>query len=87
VDPCIPKKWKGFTATRVYRNATYHITVKNPKGVSKGVKQIIVDGVEIEGPALPIFSDNNHHDVEIVMGAKTAADKKTVKKELQKIGA
>jgi hypothetical protein len=55
--------------------------------VSKGVKQIIVDGVEIEGPALPIFSDNNHHDVEIVMGAKTAADKKTVKKELQKIGA
>jgi len=87
VDPCIPKKWKGFTATRVYRNATYHITVKNPKGVSKGIKQIIVDGVEIEGPALPIFSDNNHHDVEIVMGTKTAADKKTVKKELQKIGA
>ena len=51
------------------------------------IAAIIVDGVEIEGPALPIFSDNNHHDVEIVMGTKTAADKKSVKKELQKIGA
>jgi cellobiose phosphorylase len=41
VDPCIPRKWKGFKVHRVFRGKTYHITVKNPDGHSKGVKKLL----------------------------------------------
>ncbi|MDI6784338.1 MAG: hypothetical protein QME64_09630, partial [bacterium] len=37
IDPCIPKHWKEYTITRKFRGATYNITVKNPKGVNRGV--------------------------------------------------
>ena len=44
IDPCIPKDWKIFEVTRIFRGATYHIEVKNPNGVCKGVKSIRIDG-------------------------------------------
>lgn len=36
VDPCIPAGWDGFSVTRKFRGATYHITVKNPAHICKG---------------------------------------------------
>ena len=36
INPCIPQKWDGFEVTRQFRNATYHIDVKNPSHVSEG---------------------------------------------------
>ncbi len=44
IDPCIPKKWKGFRAKRLFRGSYYFITVKNPNGVNKGVRELYVDG-------------------------------------------
>ncbi|OQA13391.1 MAG: N,N'-diacetylchitobiose phosphorylase [Firmicutes bacterium ADurb.Bin356] len=67
VDPCIPKAWKGFEITRKFRGATYNISVKNPKGVSKGVVSVKVDGKDIEGQVLPIF-EKGGHVVEVLMG-------------------
>src|SRR5579871_113444 len=37
VDPCIPKDWGKYEVTRKFRGSTYHIVVKNPRHVSKGV--------------------------------------------------
>ncbi|AAD36910.1 glycosyl transferase [Thermotoga maritima MSB8] len=68
VDPCIPKEWEGFRITRKFRGSIYDITVKNPSHVSKGVKEIIVDGKKIEGQVLPVFEDGKVHRVEVVMG-------------------
>ncbi len=62
IDPCIPHDWNGFKVTRVFRNASYHIEVKNPNHVSKGVKQITVDGTAVEGNIIPI-SDGEHQVV------------------------
>lgn len=69
VDPCIPKSWSGFTATRRFRGDTYNITVKNPSGVCKGVKKLSIDGRELD-PALPIpfAGDGKAHQVEVVLG-------------------
>lgn len=50
VDPCIPSGWKGFTAVRKWRGATYRIAVHNPDGRQKGVRRLTVDGREIRGP-------------------------------------
>ena len=44
IDPCIPSTLSGFTAKRDFRGVTYHILVKNPNGVQKGVKVLTVDG-------------------------------------------
>lgn len=66
VDPCIPKGWEGFTATRVLRGARYNITVKNPDGVSKGVREILVNGEKAE--FIPIMPAGSVSEVTVVMG-------------------
>jgi cellobiose phosphorylase len=58
IDPCIPKHWDGFTIQRKFRNAIYKITVQNPKHVSKGVKEILIDGKKLKGNILPAFGDD-----------------------------
>ena len=32
IDPCLPTDWDGFTATRRFRGATYHVRVRKPAG-------------------------------------------------------
>lgn len=46
----LPSGWKGFTAVRKWRGATYRIAVHNPDGRQKGVRRLTVDGREIRGP-------------------------------------
>ncbi|HTZ21596.1 MAG TPA: glycosyl transferase [Opitutaceae bacterium] len=57
IDPCIPKKWPGFTVTRKFRGVTYTIEVKNPKAKSKGLRSLVVDGVKIPGNVIPLPTD------------------------------
>jgi len=71
VDPAIPADWPGFTVTRRYRNAVYHITVTNPDHVSAGVKSVSVDGRPLAGRLLPVFNDGQRHSVEIILGSPT----------------
>jgi N,N'-diacetylchitobiose phosphorylase len=61
IDPCIPDNWPGFEVTRQWRGATYHITVKNPNRVQKGVKSVKLNGKLISGPIPPqlVGSTNN----------------------------
>jgi cellobiose phosphorylase len=54
VDPVIPAAWKGFTAERRFRGNRYVIEVRNPNGLGRGVKKLIVDGNEVKGNILPI---------------------------------
>ena len=67
IDPCIPTEWEGFHVRRLYRESVLDITVENRAGVSRGVKQIIVDGEKIEGNTLPLLS-SGEHTVRVVMG-------------------
>lgn len=66
IEPCIPKEWKGYEVTRKFRGATYNIKVSNPKGVSKGVSHVLVNGVKIEGNLVPIY-DSGEYEVEVIM--------------------
>jgi cellobiose phosphorylase len=70
IDPCIPKKWKKFTVSRKYRGITYTIEVKNPKGKSKGVKSLVVDGQKVAGNVLPLPTDGRTAvKVEVTLGS------------------
>jgi len=68
INPCIPSSWKKYKITRKFRGDIYDITVKNPKGVCRGVKSIKVDGKKIKGDILPLFRDKQVHKVDVVMG-------------------
>jgi len=68
VDPCIPKGWAKFTVIRRFRNAIYEIRVENPDHVSKGIKDVIVDGKKLKTSLLPSFADGKKHIVMITMG-------------------
>ncbi len=68
IDPCIPPSWHEYSIKREFRGSIYHIHVTNPNQVSKGVAKIVVNGQEIVGNTLPLFSDGGSHQVEVVMG-------------------
>jgi N,N'-diacetylchitobiose phosphorylase len=67
VDPCIPSHWKEFEVRRKWGCSTFHISVKNPQGVQRGVKQILLDGKPISG-AIPSQPAGSVHEVLVTMG-------------------
>jgi len=68
VDPCIPKSWKGYTVKRRFRGTLYNIEIDNSAGVSKGVKEMIVDGVSTTGNIVMAVSDRDIVDVKVILG-------------------
>ena len=68
VDPCIPKDWTEFEITRDFRNSIYEIRVRNPDHVSKGIKDVTVDGKKSKTSLIPSFADGKRHMVLITMG-------------------
>ena len=70
IDPCIPKSWPGYQMDYKKGGSLYHLEVKNPEGVSRGVKQIRVDGRTIDAAqGIRLVDDGKPHRVEILMGA------------------
>ena len=53
IDPCIPREWPGFTATRKFRGRTLRIEIKNPLGKNRGVAKLTVNGSPVEGNFVP----------------------------------
>jgi cellobiose phosphorylase len=68
VDPCIPASWKGFKVTRVFRGETFDIEALNRKGVMKGVRRMVMDGVEITDQLLRPTGGGRRHNVLVEMG-------------------
>lgn len=67
IDPCVPEGFGDFTIERYYRGSNYHIQIKNPENVQKGVKKVTVDGTVIEGNTIPV-SNRKEVFVEVIMG-------------------
>jgi cellobiose phosphorylase len=67
VDPCIPRDWKRFTATRRFRGKTVMIDVRNPHGAEKGVKSLTLNGEVLRGNLIPAdqLKDDNAVVVEL----------------------
>jgi cellobiose phosphorylase len=54
IDPCIPRQWRGYQVTRRFRGRIYRIEVRNPAGVCRGVRSLLVNGRRIEGNTVPL---------------------------------
>ena len=66
IDPCICSEWKEYTVRRRFRGATYEITVKNPDGICKGVREILFDGQPLDGNVVPCTPGS--HTVVVTLG-------------------
>ena len=68
VNPCIPHDFGDFELTRKFREGTYHIQVRNPKQVEKGVVSLRVDGQEFAGNVIPYVRGKKEYQVEVALG-------------------
>jgi N,N'-diacetylchitobiose phosphorylase len=72
INPCIPSSWPSFSVRRIWRNAVYRITVENPTGVSKGVKECRLNGQAVKrgnaGAEIPAQSAGSENQVTVMMG-------------------
>ena len=66
IDPCICSEWKEYKVTRRFRGSVYEITVKNPDGVCKGVREILLDGQPLNGNVVPYAPGT--HTVLVTLG-------------------
>ena len=68
INPSIPKSWASYRVKRFFRGAIYEITVKNPKHVCTGVKQIKLNGKLIEGKIISPQKGKGPYRVEVLLG-------------------
>jgi cyclic beta-1,2-glucan synthetase len=69
IDPCIPRAWPGFQIVFRYRSARYDIAVENPRGVSRGVSSVNVDGVSLASDGgVTLVDDAKTHRIRVVLG-------------------
>lgn len=73
IDPCIPEAWEGFTTTRVFRGMHLEIEVKNPDHIQKGVRELKVNGKEVDGNFIPVDMLTEGCKIEAVMGPSTGS--------------
>ena len=66
IDPCICSQWKEYTVRRRFRGGIYEITIQNPDGVCKGVRELLLDGQPVEGNLIPCTP--GEHMVVVVLG-------------------
>jgi len=70
IDPCVPKRWPGFTAVFRHGATRYDIAVDNPERVSRGVRSIAVDGVALESgkTSVQLVDDGARHQLKVTLG-------------------
>jgi cellobiose phosphorylase len=68
IDPTIPKAWDKLSVSRNFRGSKYEISITNPDGISKGIKELKVDGKVIEGNIVPAAPKGSTVKVEAIMG-------------------
>jgi cellobiose phosphorylase len=68
IDPCIPHDWPGYKLTYRAGETSYQIHVENPDGVSRGVRQVTLDGDALPEGEIPLLDDGQPHEVRVVLG-------------------
>jgi cyclic beta-1,2-glucan synthetase len=69
LDPCIPRAWRGFEIVFRYHASRYEIRVENPRGVTRGISAVALDGQTlVDGASIPLTDDGATHQVHVVLG-------------------
>jgi len=68
LEPHIPPSWPGFQLRYRYGRSYYHIDVRNPAGVSGGVREVQLDGRKVAGGIIQLQDDGQEHQVVVELG-------------------
>jgi len=69
IDPCVPRHWERFAIRYRHGSSLYRIQVENPKGVSRGLARLALDGAPLPVDALvPLCDDGQEHRLEVLLG-------------------
>ena len=68
LEPCIAAAWTDYEITFRHRTATYHLVVRNPRHVERGVKTISVDGKLESNRSIALVDDGRQHEIEVELG-------------------
>ena len=68
IDPCIPRAWRSLGVQRRFRDKALEIRIENPSGVSKGIRQLLVNGEPLPGNLVPAAVLKDSNAVVAVMG-------------------
>jgi cellobiose phosphorylase len=68
IEPCIPGNWPGFKVDYCFGTTHYQISVENPAGVCRGVKQVWLDGNPLPDKLIALVKDEKLHNVQLLMG-------------------
>jgi cellobiose phosphorylase len=68
IAPCIPAHWPEYRVRYRYRETIYHLTIRNVGEPVAPGQRITLDGVVIEGAAIPLVDDRRDHQVEVALG-------------------
>src|SRR5690348_6211743 len=69
VDPCLPRRWKGYAFTCRRGNTQYRVEVENPGHVCRGIASVDFDGVRLQDPAagIELQDDGQTHLIHATM--------------------
>jgi cyclic beta-1,2-glucan synthetase len=67
INPCIPRHWPGFNVDYRFGATHYLISVKNPDGVNRGIRQVLLDGNPLPNNLIPLADDGKQHEVFVWM--------------------
>ncbi|MCE5343535.1 MAG: glycosyl transferase [Eubacteriales bacterium] len=70
MEPCIPSKWLQYTIRYQYMDTDYTITVQNPDGVCRGLREIRMDDTISQGNTIQLVNDGLTHNVLVIMGER-----------------
>ena len=70
IDPCIPRAWRDFEIEFRYHSSRYKIVVENPRGATRGVTSIEIDGTIVPGGVneIALANDGMTHKVRVTLG-------------------
>lgn len=68
IDPCIPPTWKEYKVLRKFRGKELVITVQNPAGVQKGIRQVTLNGESLSANFIPLTKMKQKNEILVVMG-------------------
>ena len=66
IEPCIPKNWKEFLIRYKWKESIYNIKVKNVNENNSGVKQVLLNGQEVENK-IKLDGNNKIYNIEVII--------------------
>ncbi|MDP4089443.1 MAG: N,N'-diacetylchitobiose phosphorylase, partial [Bacillota bacterium] len=67
VDPCVPAEWEEFEIHKTFRGKKLNIQVKNASHSQKGVKEMLVNGIKVEGNLIQVEGLKEENEVTVIM--------------------